>query len=360
MRWPRGCNACPPWFASLPSPDMRRWLLVGAALLIGVGYAILRANRFRGPRLERGRRDRGRPRPRAVGRMRFPFDGSFRVESPYGPRTGGFHFGIDFGCPPGTPMFAVGDGQVVVAQDEPGGAGNHLVIALASPPDPRAPRAGYMHLSRFDRHAGDRVRKGEQVGLSGGVRGAPGSGNSRGPHLHFWIGTNGGDGGIDPAPFLKEEEDMTRERSREDRRGVRFRPDQLRYLARRGVRGELCVQADSLRPDAFRGRVQERAREVQAVSEQGRGSRRSIAVGARRRVGRNASSAAGRWQVAAFTSELPGEGTGRGGDGKGSAGQPWEAPASHKDVVTSTVAARTRSAHRQRARRDSNPQPSDP
>ena len=107
-------------------------------------------------------------------------------------------------------MFAVGDGQVVVAQDEPGGAGNHLVIALASPPDPRAPRAGYMHLSRFDRRAGDRVRKGEQVGLSGGVRGAPGSGNSRGPHLHFWIGTNGGDGGIDPAPLLKKEEDMTR------------------------------------------------------------------------------------------------------------------------------------------------------
>jgi hypothetical protein len=128
--------------------------------------------------------------------MRFPFDGSFPVNSPWGEREGGFHRGIDFGLPEGTPVVSVGDGMVFAAQFETDG-GNHLVILLDSPPDPSAPKAGYMHLREFSVQVGERVSEGQVVGISD-TTGA----SVTGPHLHFWMGNDANVGAVDPTPFF--------------------------------------------------------------------------------------------------------------------------------------------------------------
>ena len=149
--------------------------------------------------------------------MRLPFDGDYPVSSPFGPRAGGFHPGIDYGCPVGTPMIAIADGAVIFAADEGANSGgNHLAVLFDQPPDAGATKYGYMHLSRFDVGVGDHVSVGQQVGLSGGAAGAPGAGNSTGPHLHFWIGTNANTGAVDPAPYLStQEDDMTEDEVRD-------------------------------------------------------------------------------------------------------------------------------------------------
>ena len=131
--------------------------------------------------------------------MRYPFDGSFVVTSPWGWRPGGFHRGIDFGLPTGTPVISVGDGVVSFAAYESDG-GNHLVIRLDNPPDPSALKAGYMHLQGFAVQLGDRVSEGQVVGWSD-TTGA----SVTGPHLHFWMGNNANVGAVDPTPFFSTE-----------------------------------------------------------------------------------------------------------------------------------------------------------
>ena len=128
--------------------------------------------------------------------MRLPFDGSFPVNSPWGEREGGFHRGIDFGLPEGTPVVSVGDGVVFAAQFETDG-GNHLVILLDHPPDPSAPKAGYMHLQGFAVQVGERVAEGQVVGISD-TTGA----SVTGPHLHFWMGSDANVGAVDPTGFF--------------------------------------------------------------------------------------------------------------------------------------------------------------
>jgi hypothetical protein len=128
--------------------------------------------------------------------VRYPFDGSFVVTSPYGWRPGGFHRGIDFGLPEGTPLVSVGDGVVFFVGYESDG-GNCLAILLDDPPHPSAPKAGYMHLQGFAVGQGDRVREGQVLGWSD-TTGA----SVTGPHLHFWMGENANVRAVDPTPFF--------------------------------------------------------------------------------------------------------------------------------------------------------------
>ena len=132
-----------------------------------------------------------------------------------------FHRGVDFGLPTGTPVISVGDGVVSFAAYESDG-GNHLVIRLDRPPDPSAPKAGYMHLQGFAVQLGERVSEGQVVGWSD-TTGA----SVTGPHLHFWMGTNANVGAVDPTPFFSEPartRDATRSRfqsfARRDQRGA--------------------------------------------------------------------------------------------------------------------------------------------
>ncbi|MHC3993450.1 peptidoglycan metallopeptidase Pgp3 [Thiomicrolovo sp. ZZH C-3] len=99
-----------------------------------------------------------------------------------------FHSGTDFRAKPGTPVDAVNDGVVVLAKERYY-AGNSVLVDHGE-----GLYSCYYHLSRIDVKVGDRVIKGEQVGLSGST------GRVTGPHLHFAVMLQGIQ--VDPMQLL--------------------------------------------------------------------------------------------------------------------------------------------------------------
>ena len=100
------------------------------------------------------------------------------------------HSGVDYALGPGTPVLAVADGTVVVAEDLffTGNAvfvdhGNGLV-------------GMYFHLSQIKVQAGQDVKRGETLGLVGST------GRVTGPHLH--LGIRWHDARIDPQALLAD------------------------------------------------------------------------------------------------------------------------------------------------------------
>lgn len=83
------------------------------------------------------------------------------------------HAGGDFGAPSGTPIHAVADGRVLIAEVR-GGYGNTVVIDHGS-----SLGTVSAHMSRMDVAVGSEVKRGDQIGLVGST------GLSTGPHLHF-------------------------------------------------------------------------------------------------------------------------------------------------------------------------------
>ncbi|MCK8539134.1 murein DD-endopeptidase MepM [Yersinia ruckeri] len=120
----------------------------------------------------------------ARGFMRFPTMKQFRVSSNFNPRrlnpvTGRVapHKGVDFAMPVGTPVLAVGDGEVVIAKYD-GAAGNYIAIRHG-----RQYTTRFMHLKKLLVKPGQKVKRGDRIALSGNT------GRSTGPHLHyeFWV-----------------------------------------------------------------------------------------------------------------------------------------------------------------------------
>ena len=87
------------------------------------------------------------------------------------------HYGVDFGAPEGTPIYAVGDGTVSWAGPN-GGHGRFVKLDHAGPYD-----SSYSHLSRIAVQKGQKVRQGQLLGYVGST------GLATGPHLHyqFWL-----------------------------------------------------------------------------------------------------------------------------------------------------------------------------
>lgn len=105
----------------------------------------------------------------------------------------GYHTGVDFPVPTGTPIKAVADGCVVSA-GWAGSYGNQVVIKHDD-----GEYSEYAHLSRITVRAGDKVKAGQEIGLSGST------GNVSGPHLHFEVRTTPDYGSdIDPVEYLRQ------------------------------------------------------------------------------------------------------------------------------------------------------------
>lgn len=107
----------------------------------------------------------------------------------------GTHPGIDFAVPVGTTVQASAAGSAHQETNDPGGYGWDVLMDHGDGWTTR-----YAHLSVMAPD-GALLAAGAAVGSSGGARGAPGAGNSTGPHLHFEIRQNGV--ALDPAPFLQ-------------------------------------------------------------------------------------------------------------------------------------------------------------
>ena len=108
--------------------------------------------------------------------------GSFHLSSPFGyrsdPITGAskMHTGMDFSCDPGNPIYATGDGTVILVESDFYGYGNHIEVDHGFGYVSR-----YSHLADMFAYVGQKVRRGDCIALSGK------SGRVTGPHLHYEI-----------------------------------------------------------------------------------------------------------------------------------------------------------------------------
>jgi len=100
-------------------------------------------------------------------------------------RPGHSHGGVDIAVPVGTSVKAPGAGVVIEAGTLPG-YGNVVFIDHGAGTVTRL-----AHLSKIAVSKGQTVDQGEVIGLSGGAKGAEGSGNSQGPHLHYEVRRGG-------------------------------------------------------------------------------------------------------------------------------------------------------------------------
>jgi murein DD-endopeptidase MepM/ murein hydrolase activator NlpD len=109
--------------------------------------------------------------------------------------------GTDYGTPIGVPVLAIADGKVAKVINTITGAGGRMVLLDF----PSGHKADYLHLSRIDVKAGQSVKKGQVLGLSG----ASGLGKERGygAHLHLSFRKGGthlmATGNIDFEKFVK-------------------------------------------------------------------------------------------------------------------------------------------------------------
>ena len=86
------------------------------------------------------------------------------------------HNGMDFACPPGNPIYATGDGVVILVENSFTGYGNHVEVDHGFGYVTR-----YSHMSVMYAYVGQRITRGDCVGLSGQ------SGRATGPHLHYEV-----------------------------------------------------------------------------------------------------------------------------------------------------------------------------
>ena len=110
------------------------------------------------------------------GRFLWPVPHFYRVSSTFGPRGHKHHDGIDIPAPKGTPIVAVDSGMVIYSDNGIRGYGNMIVLAHGDDVF-----TVYAHNKKNQVDKGDRVKKGEIIGLVGNT------GRSTGPHLHFEI-----------------------------------------------------------------------------------------------------------------------------------------------------------------------------
>jgi murein DD-endopeptidase MepM/ murein hydrolase activator NlpD len=122
----------------------------------------------------------------------WPLNG--RILSRFGERQdpfsgeGAFHTGVDISAVTGTPVHAAADGIVYTAEYD-SGYGKMVVIDHGN-----GIRTRYAHLSAFEVVAGQEVRRGQVVALSGNT------GRTTSAHLHFEVRMGGN--AVNPYPYL--------------------------------------------------------------------------------------------------------------------------------------------------------------
>ncbi len=102
----------------------------------------------------------------------------WRVDPVY--RTPRMHWGLDFTAPKGTEVYATGDGVVESVEDIAWGYGKNVVINHGF-----GYKTRYAHLSAFKVKPGQKVSRGQVIGLVGST------GKSTGAHLHYEVEKDG-------------------------------------------------------------------------------------------------------------------------------------------------------------------------
>ncbi len=123
------------------------------------------------------------------------------VTSPFGPRGGVPHNGMDLAPPHGAPIYAFADGTVIAAQDSGvGGFGGWIVLLHEIDGREISTVYGHMEPGGVLVSDGDTVTAGEHIARVGNA------GQSTGPHLHFEVHEGNrlsGGSPVDPAPWVE-------------------------------------------------------------------------------------------------------------------------------------------------------------
>ena len=128
------------------------------------------------------------------GQLAWPAPGYYDISSPFGPRWGRIHKGIDIisysRAINGANACAAASGTVITAKyGYNGGYGNYVQIDHGN-----GLCTLYAHLSAISVSQGQHINVGEKIGNVGST------GNSTGPHLHFSVIVDGTF--VDPMPYL--------------------------------------------------------------------------------------------------------------------------------------------------------------
>lgn len=118
---------------------------------------------------------------------------NYTISSPFGPRWGEFHRGLDFAAVQGEPIYASKAGTVIKSEYH-ASWGNYVAIEHED-----QTTALYAHQQEYVVKVGDKVEQGQIIGYVGST------GNSTGSHLHFEISRDSSlsqDQLIDPATVL--------------------------------------------------------------------------------------------------------------------------------------------------------------
>lgn len=118
--------------------------------------------------------------------MMHPLGKKYPISSEFGLRNltigGRDHKGIDIAVKSGSPVYAPLDGIVEASQDtSPNPCGGHIRI------DHGFITTKYCHLRQLAVTKGERVKKGQIIGYTGGGKSDPMRGRATGPHLHYEI-----------------------------------------------------------------------------------------------------------------------------------------------------------------------------
>ncbi|MEA2468084.1 MAG: hypothetical protein QOJ57_2210 [Thermoleophilaceae bacterium] len=129
------------------------------------------------------------PIRRGSGNFIWPVNGA--IVSPFGPRWGRMHTGVDIAAGTGTPIRAAAAGTVSLIQSEAssGGYGNFTCISHGG-----GIATCYAHQSSIGVSGGQSVSQGQVIGAVGCT------GHCFGPHLHFEVRVNGSP--VDPLGYL--------------------------------------------------------------------------------------------------------------------------------------------------------------
>ena len=127
--------------------------------------------------------------PAPAARFAWPLAGGVRRGFTGRGSSSNYHEGLDIRTPVGTAVRAGAAGKVLFAGEEPRQFGKLVVVEHEG-----GWQSAYAFLSRITVKAGDEVRAGERVGLSGQT------GMARGPELHFEIRQSNRP--VDPAEHL--------------------------------------------------------------------------------------------------------------------------------------------------------------
>ncbi len=102
----------------------------------------------------------------------------WRIDPLY--KTRKLHTGMDFTADTGTEVYATGDGVVELVERRNWGYGQSIVINHGY-----GYKTRYAHLSKFKVKQGQKIKRGDLIGLVGST------GKSTGPHLHYEVEVNG-------------------------------------------------------------------------------------------------------------------------------------------------------------------------